>query len=104
MRPIDLTGKAAFVTGSSQGIGESIARALHAAGSKVAINYFEDEEGINRRKAEAVCASLGSGAIPVAGDVRSLSQMESAVSQSVSQFGGLDILVNNAGILRDRTL
>ncbi|HKT60951.1 MAG TPA: SDR family NAD(P)-dependent oxidoreductase, partial [Gemmatimonadales bacterium] len=37
MSAIDLTAKVAFVTGSTRGIGLAIARALHAAGAKVAI-------------------------------------------------------------------
>ncbi len=37
MTAIDLTGKTAFITGSTRGIGLAIARALHGAGAKVAI-------------------------------------------------------------------
>lgn len=104
MKYIDLNGKTAFVTGSSQGIGESIARALHGAGSQVAINYYDDESGVNRDKANAIASSLGDRVMTVAGDVRSPEQMTAAVDQAIGNFGGLDILVNNAGILRDRTL
>ena len=104
MRNIDLTGKTSIVTGSSQGIGESIVRALHAAGSNVVINYFEDDGGVNREKASAVASSLGERATIAAGDVRNQEQMEAVVEKAISEFSGLDILVNNAGILRDRTL
>ena len=47
MRKIDLTGKTAIVTGSSQGIGLVTAKALHAAGANVVINYFEEGAGKN---------------------------------------------------------
>ena len=104
MQSIDLTGKVAFVTGGSQGIGESIARTLHSAGAKVAINYFADEEGANQRKAGAIVESLKERSIAVAGDVRSPEQIAGAIEETNNTFGGLDILVNNAGILRDRTL
>ena len=53
---IDLTGKTAFVTGSTRGIGFAIAHALHKAGAKVAI------VGRDRAKAEAVATQLGKGA------------------------------------------
>ena len=102
---IDLSGKTALVTGSSQGIGESIARTLHAAGSNVVINFFDDgEEGHNRARAEGIVASLGSRSIAIAADVRSLSEMDRAAELTIERFGSLDTLVNNAGILRDRTL
>lgn len=104
MQSIDLSGKVALITGSSQGIGESIARTLHAAGSHVVINYFDDEGGINKSKADAVVSSLRERAIAVAADVRSLDQMQQAVEHTVKNFGAIDILVNNAGILRDRTV
>lgn len=104
MRHIDLTGQTAFVTGSSQGIGECIARTLHAAGCQVAINFFDDDQGINRDKARAIAESLGERVLTVPGDVRSLAQMESAIQQVITEWGSLEIVVNNAGILRDRTL
>ena len=104
MMQIDLAGHTAFVTGASQGIGESIARMLHSAGANVAINYFNDAEGSNLAKADAIVDSLGESAMSVAADVRNLDQMNAAVDQTVEKFGGVKILVNNAGILRDRTL
>ncbi|MEC9094333.1 MAG: 3-oxoacyl-ACP reductase family protein [Planctomycetota bacterium] len=104
MWSINLVGKVSFVTGSSQGIGESIARTLHHAGSCVAINYFPDADGINQSKADAIVGDLGDRAVAVAADVRDLQQMSSAIGQIQERFDRLDILVNNAGILRDRTL
>ena len=52
MISIDLTGRTAFVTGSTRGIGLAIARALHAAGAKVAI------VGREQGRAESVAAEL----------------------------------------------
>jgi len=103
MRTIDLTGKTAIVTGSSQGIGQATAEALHAAGANVVINYFEDREGKNRELAEKVCLDLGDRAIPLGADVRHTDQLDHLVAKTVGSFGSLDILVNNAGILRDRS-
>ncbi|MFW6059503.1 MAG: SDR family oxidoreductase [Phycisphaeraceae bacterium] len=102
MIEIDLTDKTAVVTGASQGIGETTARRLHAAGANVVINYFDD--GPNRANAERISAELGDGAVALGADVRDLAQMETMLDRAVEWFGSLDILVNNAGILRDRTL
>ncbi len=101
---IDLTNKSALVTGSSQGLGQAIATTLHAAGATVAINYFDDAEGINRDKANAVVAQLGERAFAVAADVRSADDVAAMFAQCTETSGGLDIVVNNAGILRDRSI
>ena len=103
MKTIDLSGKTAIVTGSSQGIGQSTAKALHGAGANVVINYFEEGEGKNRALAEEVVADLADRAIALAADVRRMDQLEHMVNKTVGVFGSLEILVNNAGILRDRS-
>jgi len=59
MRTIDLAGKVAFVTGSTRGIGLAIAKALHAAGAKVAIT------GRDAARAQEAAASLGAGTVGV---------------------------------------
>ena len=103
MRHIDLSGKTAIVTGSSQGIGLATAKTLHAAGASVVINYFEDGEGRNRSLAESAVQQFGDRAIAAAADVRSPEQLSDMVEMATDSFGSLDILVNNAGILRDKS-
>jgi 3-oxoacyl-[acyl-carrier protein] reductase len=103
MRKIDLTGKTAIVTGSSQGIGLTTAQTLHAAGANVVINYFADGEGKNSALADAVVNELGDRAMAAAADVRKPEELEVMVAGAVEEFGSLDILVNNAGILRDKS-
>lgn len=103
MISIDLSGKTAIVTGSSQGIGQACAEALHEAGANLVINYFEDREGHNRALADGVVRKLGDRAIMLAADVRQPDQLEHMVAKTVGTFGSLNILVNNAGILRDRS-
>nr|MBA3258345.1 SDR family NAD(P)-dependent oxidoreductase [Gemmatimonadales bacterium] len=66
---IDLTGKVAFVTGSTRGIGLAAARALHGAGAKVAIMGRELE------RARAVAGELGGRAAAFAGDVARADQV-----------------------------
>jgi 3-oxoacyl-[acyl-carrier protein] reductase len=95
---IDLTGKTAFVTGSTRGIGHAIARSLHAAGAKVAV------VGRNRARAEGVAAELGDRATGVACDVAQADQVEAAIAAAEGALGPIDILVNNAGLTRDNIL
>jgi 3-oxoacyl-[acyl-carrier protein] reductase len=95
---IDLTGKTAFVTGSTRGIGHAIAQALHAAGAKVAV------VGRDRARAEAVAAELGDRTAGVACDVAQADQVEAAIAAAERALGPIDILVNNAGLTRDNIL
>lgn len=102
---MNLDGKVALVTGSSQGIGKAIAIRLAQQGADVAINYRSDPEG----GAETVKAVEAAGkrcytcSSPVDGysiqaDVSVMSEVNDLVRQSVEHFGKLDILVNNAGV------
>jgi 3-oxoacyl-[acyl-carrier protein] reductase len=95
---IDLTGKTAFVTGSTRGIGLAIAQTLHQAGAKVAI------VGRERGKAEAVATQVGKGAAGFACDVANGSQVEAAIAAAEQALGPIDILVNNAGLTRDNLI
>lgn len=104
MRTIDLTGKTAIVTGSSQGIGLCTAQTLHAAGANVVINYFADPAGQNKMLADQAVGQLGERSIACAADVRRPEELSGMMERTKSEFGSLDILVNNAGILRDRSL
>jgi len=95
---IDLAGQVAFVTGSTRGIGRSIAAALHQAGASVAI------VGRNRDQATAVAAEFGERAVGVACDVADLAQVEAAIGEAEKALGPISILVNNAGVTRDNLL
>jgi 3-oxoacyl-[acyl-carrier protein] reductase len=95
---IDLSGKAAFVTGSTRGIGLAIAQALHGAGAKVAV------AGRDAGRAQQVALSLGERATGVACDVAREEQVTAAISAAEAALGPIDILVNNAGLTRDNIL
>ncbi|MFL5403065.1 MAG: 3-oxoacyl-[acyl-carrier-protein] reductase [Gemmatimonadales bacterium] len=95
---IDLTGKTAFVTGSTRGIGLAIARSLYTAGAKVAV------VGRDLERARSVAASLGDRAAGVACDVARAEQVDAAIAAAESALGPIDILVNNAGLTRDNIL
>lgn len=85
---IDLSGKVALVTGSTEGIGLGIARGLLEAGAEVVLN------GRDRKKVDAAVSSLGAGARGHAADVGT----SAGCAALVQAEPNVDILVNNAGI------
>lgn len=95
---IDLTGRTAFVTGSTRGIGRSIAEALHAAGAKVAV------VGRSQETADAVARATGERARGFACDVADSESLRRAIAGCESSLGPIDILINNAGVTRDNLL
>jgi 3-oxoacyl-[acyl-carrier protein] reductase len=95
---IDLTGRTAFVTGSTRGIGRAIAETLLRAGAKVAI------VGRTLEVAEDVASQLGAGALGFACDVTDPASVRLAIDAAESRLGPIDILVNNAGLTRDNLL
>lgn len=94
----DLADKVVLVTGASTGIGREIALRFAAAGSRLALTYFE-----HRAEAEAVaelCRGLGSpdvltSSLQLADD----DSIRGLVEAVVDRFGSVDILINNAGII-----
>jgi 3-oxoacyl-[acyl-carrier protein] reductase len=105
---IDLSGRAALVTGASQGIGSEIAQTLHRAGASIAINHPDLAGSRTREDADALAGRLNrersGSALVVAADVSHPEEVERLMARIKSEWGGLHILVNNAGILRDRTV
>jgi len=96
IRMQSLTGKVAFVTGGSRGIGLAIARALMAEGAQVAITGITAS---HLSSARGKIEGAGPGKVEtLQADVRSYAEVERAIAAAVGRFGGLDIIVNNAGI------
>ena len=97
-----LAGKTAFVAGASRGIGATIAHALAAAGASVAVAARSEQLGKMPGTIGSVADSIraqGGRALAVPCDVTSEESVDSAVAETVSEFGGIDILVANAGVL-----
>lgn len=93
-----LTGKVAFVTGASQGIGRAIAVALSAAGARVALAARSEQK---LAEVAGQIQSAGGEALSVKMDVADPGQIKAGFQQALAKFGRLDILVNNAAITRD---
>jgi len=91
----DLTGKVALITGSTKGIGKSIAEEMARAGAKVVVSS---------RKADAVEAvtkeltAAGREAIGVPCNIGSKTELQNLVDKTMSKWGRIDILVCNAAI------
>ena len=116
---IDLSGRVAFVTGGSRGLGRADAMTLARAGADVVVADLLVEsqlsEETDRYGSLATVArqqglvhteetvrdieSMGRRALAVRCDVTDRAQVDAAVARTVEELGSLDILVNNAGTL-----
>lgn len=92
----DFTGKTAFVTGGSAGMGAATARAFAQAGANVAI---VDLDGDAAERFAAQLNHEGHRALGIACDVSDEDQVSAAVRAAVEAFGSLDMAFNNAGIM-----
>ncbi len=86
-----LSGKVAAVTGAASGIGLACARAMLAAGARVALVDRDAD------KVQALCAELGDQAIPVITDLLDSSSVAQMLPQILQKAGHLDIFHANAG-------
>ena len=91
----DLTGRKALVTGATGGLGEAIARTLHAQGATVGIH------GTRQEKLDALAAELGDRVQVFPADLSDREAVKQLGQKAEADLGGVDILVNNAGITRD---
>lgn len=91
-----LKGKVVLVTGSSRGIGRSIAIEMAKSGAMVAINYMLDEVGAEETLNDI--KNMGAYSRKYKADVRSFKDSEEMIGNIVKDFGKIDVLVNNAGI------
>lgn len=96
-----LLGKKAFVTGSSRGIGRSIALALASAGADVAISC--NTGGASAQEVCRAIRKLGRRVEYYAHNMAVAEEVEALCAEVKRDFGEIDILVNNAGITRDRS-
>ena len=89
--------RVALVSGGTRGIGAAIAKALKAAGYKVAANYAGNDEAAAKFKGET-------GINVYKWDVSSFDACAEGIKKVEADLGSVDVLVNNAGITRDAML
>jgi NAD(P)-dependent dehydrogenase (short-subunit alcohol dehydrogenase family) len=86
-------GKVVFITGGARGVGEELARRLHAKGAVLVLTDL-DEAPLTELAAE-----LGADRVLTAvADVCDLADMQAVAEQAIARFGGIDITIANAGI------
>ena len=99
-----LDGKVAYVTGSTRGIGNAIARTFAAHGAAVVVNGRTSEERV-AEVAAAIRDRFGTPTLGILADqTRSRGRSQRRSETIFARFGRLDVLVNNAGILDDALL
>jgi 3-oxoacyl-[acyl-carrier protein] reductase len=91
----ELNGRKALVTGASGGIGEAIARTLHAQGAVVGLH------GTRVGRLEALASDLGDRVKIFPADLSDRAAVKALGQKAEAELEGIDILVNNAGITRD---
>lgn len=96
---IDLSGRAAIVTGGGRGIGRAILLELARAGADVVAVYRAGAAAAESAAAEA--RALGRRALAIEADVGEAAAVERMVEAATRELGRVDILVNNAGVTRD---
>ncbi len=96
---MQLKGKTALVTGSSQGIGAAVAIRLAREGADLVVNYRSHPEGA--RKVVEEISGLGRHAVAIHADLSRVTDTQRLVDEAVAHLGKLDILINNAGIERN---
>ncbi len=94
MTLFDLSGKKAFITGASRGIGQEIAIAFAEAGADLVL-VARSEDGLAATAEKA--AGYGREAFVIRADVTDQEAVEGAVATAIERLGHIDIVVNNAG-------
>lgn len=89
---MSFSGKTAYITGASGGIGSQAARRLCEAGCRTVLFWYNDDSAVK------LAEELGAGAYAVRTDVSDLGSVAAAFAEAERLAGGADILVNNAGI------
>jgi len=93
--------KVILVTGSSRGLGKSIATDLGSEGHKIIINYVSDGSKDSADATVAEIKASGGDAVAIQADSSKPDSIKELFAKSVEAFGTVDVLINNAGITRD---
>ena len=96
---LEFKDKVVLVTGSSRGIGRSIAISFAKEGANVIINYKKSTMDANI--AYEIVSSYGNKCMAIKADVANENEVKKMIDEIISEYGRIDILVNNAGIAYD---
>ena len=96
---LEFKDKVVLVTGSSRGIGRSIAIAFAKEDANVIINYKTSE--LDAEVAYDIISSYGNQCMSIKADVSNEDNVKNMIDEIMGKFGRIDILVNNAGIAID---
>ena len=99
-----LSGRVAFVTGGTRGIGAAISRSMAAQGADVAAGYSGNDEAAERFRKQFCDDFPDQGFSVHKGDIGNADDCRRTIAEVIEEHGRLDILVNNAGITADRTV
>jgi NAD(P)-dependent dehydrogenase (short-subunit alcohol dehydrogenase family) len=95
---IDLSGKVVLITGASTGIGRETALRFAAAGSLLALTYFEHRDEIE--EVAELCRTLGSpDVLTVSLQLADDDSIRTLVEAVIAHFAAVDVLVHNAGVI-----
>ncbi len=97
-----LNDNTAVVTGGSRGIGRAIAVKLAELGADIAVIATRDSD--QAQDTIKTIEDMGRKARLYVCDISNIEAVNNAVSQIITDFGGIDILINNAGITKDKLL
>src|SRR6185369_10359635 len=101
MNQKQFTGKVAFVTGATSGIGQACAMAFAQAGANV-VCVGRKEDALS--ELERSLRETTSGVLTIRADLLHEDEAERAVQRAVAAFGGVDVLVNAAGHISSGTI
>lgn len=87
------------VTGASRGLGREIALRFGSLGERIVVNYLSSERAATNVVSE-ICR-LGGDAVAMRADVRSSSEVDAMLNDTVQRWGRMDVIVNNAGTTND---
>ena len=94
--------KVAIVTGSSMGIGKSIAYSLAKNGFNVVVNSRNQNDA--SKVAKELQENFGIDSVGIGADIQNQNDVQKLIKESIAKFNQIDVLVNNAGVLIVKSL
>ena len=99
---VDIKNKVVVITGSSKGIGKSLAASFAKEQAQVVINYLNSEEAARQLYSQII--SYNPNCLLVKADVTKQEDVNRLYRETINTFGKLDVLINNAGICDDNPI